>query len=88
MNALVVTDDNAVGIVRVDPEVVVVTSGSLRPLVIDVRQASVIGTRQARREKKDLVLVIGQDSAIVVVARAPAQVATVVDQLPVPAAVV
>ena len=42
VHALVVPDDQAVGVVGIDPQVVVVTTGALVPLVVDVGESPVV----------------------------------------------
>ena len=81
-HVLVVRDDHAVGVQRVDPHVVEVAAGPLQALVVDVGRAPVQRARQPRGLEIDFIRVVGADEAVVVIGRAATQVAGVVHQLP------
>ena len=81
-HVLVVADDHAVPVQRVDPHVVVVAPGPLSALVVDVGRAPVQGAGETGGLEVDFIRVVGADETVVVVGGASAQVAGVVHQLP------
>ena len=86
--AVVVRDDEAVSVGRIDPHVVVVADRREASREIDARLAAVDRLRELRREKVGLVLVVGLDGEARVVVRAAAQPAIGAHHLPGLAAVV
>ena len=87
-HALIVADDHAVRVRRIDPHVVVIAAGRLLPLLDGERRAGVDRLAERRVEVVGLVVVVGRDRHPRVVRRAPHRVAVGVDHLPVLAAVV
>ena len=79
---LIVRDDLAVGIRRIDPDIMMITAGRFLPLRRDERAAAVDRPGEARRQEVQLVVVVGCDSRARVVVRAAHRVAVARHQLP------
>ena len=86
--AVVVRDDEAVAVGRIDPHVVVVADRREAPRELDAGLAAVERLGELRRQKVRLVFVVRLDREARVVVGASAQPAIRADQLPVVAAIV